>query len=80
VSPPAIPPASARARDSSNTEHTTGVAPKPSARNVAISRTRDATALYMVFNAPRSAPSAIIDAMAVPRMEMNCVVIEDCSS
>ena len=37
----------------------TGPEPKPSARKVAISRVRAATALYMVFNAPKSAPRAI---------------------
>ena len=66
-----IPPARARTRDSSITEQITGVAPKPSARRVAISRLRAATALYIVFNAPSSAPSAIINAITVPMLEMN---------
>ena len=39
---PIAPPASARTSDSTSTEKTTGPAPKPRARNVAISRVRAA--------------------------------------
>jgi len=52
MTPPATPPMTARANDSVKTEMTTGTPPKPSARRVAISRVRAATAEYIVFTAP----------------------------
>ena len=48
----------------------TGPAPKPSARRVAISRVRAATALYIVLSAPNNAPSAIRLAMNTPMVVM----------
>ncbi len=45
---------------STNTEMTTGMAPKPSARNVAISRDRALTAEYIVLSAPNNAPTAMM--------------------
>ena len=51
---------------STSTDVTTGAAPKPMARNVAISRARLATALYMVFSAATMAPSPIMIARTQP--------------
>ena len=48
------------------TEITTGALPKPSARKVAISTVRVATAEYMVLSAANSAPMAMMIAMATP--------------
>ena len=75
-----MPPVKASASDSINTEQTTGAAPKPSARSVAISRPRAATALYIVLSAPNNAPNAIIRATTVPSVVMKLVVIVDCSA
>ena len=58
----------------------TGLAPKPRARKVAISRVRAATALYMVFSAPKSAPNAISAVMNTPIFLMKLVSIVDCSA
>jgi hypothetical protein len=60
ASEPIAAPMSARATASTNTEITTGVAPKPSARNVAISFPRVLTAVYIVLSAPNSAPTAMM--------------------
>ena len=72
------PPASASSSDSSMSETTTGPPPKPSARNVAISRVRAATALYIVFNAPNTAPTAIKNAIRKPRVVISRVRVSDC--
>ena len=45
---------------------TTGAAPKPSARKVAISRVRAETAEYIVLSAANTAPTPISTAMVVP--------------
>ena len=58
-------------------ESTTGPAPNPSARKVAISRVRAETALYIVFSAPKIAPSAIIAAMKKPIVRINPVSMAD---
>ena len=70
----------ASASDSNITERITGPEPKPSARSVAISRVRVATALYIVFNAPNNAPNAIIPAINTPIFSMKPVSIEDWSA
>jgi hypothetical protein len=57
------PPTSASSSDSSISDTTTAPLPKPSARSVAISRVRAATALYIVFSAPNTAPMAIKNAI-----------------
>ena len=56
---PSSAPGMARSRDSTITEITTAVPPKPMARKVAISRLRALTAAYMVLRQPNSAPMAI---------------------
>ncbi len=66
--------------DSDSTETTTGPAPNPSARSVAISRVRAATALYIVLSAPNNAPSAIRLAMKTPMVVMKRVTAVDCSA
>src|SRR6185503_9689568 len=58
---PAVAPSTASVNDSTRIETTTPAAPNPSARNVAISTTRLLTAAYIVFNAPTSAPAAMIE-------------------
>src|SRR5438552_7108618 len=55
-------------------------APKPRARMVAISRERSATAEYMVFSAPKIAPTPMIPATNPPRMVMSLVSDCDCLS
>ena len=59
-------------------EKTTAAAPNPSARMVAISRPRSATAEYMVLSAPKIAPMAITLATRPPRTVMSCVMRVDC--
>ena len=55
-------------------ETTTAPLPKPSARSVAISRVRAATALYMVFSAPNTAPMAMSNAIRKPSVVINRVM------
>jgi hypothetical protein len=50
--------------------------PKPSARNVAISRVRAATALYIVFNAPNTAPMAMRKAIQNPSVSIRASGLE----
>jgi hypothetical protein len=57
---------------------TTGVAPKPSARSVAISCVRDATAEYIVLTAPKIAPSPISTAMPTPIVRITVCSTCDC--
>jgi hypothetical protein len=66
--------------DSKSTEITIGTPLNPRARRVAISRVREATALYIVFKAPKSAPSAIMAAMKTPIVLMNLITTVDCSA
>ena len=63
---------------SSITAITTGVPRKPMARMVAISRARPATAAYMVFNAPNTAPMAMMVPMTVPRILISLASPADC--
>jgi len=72
------PPTSASSSDSSMSETTTAPLPNPSARRVAISRVRAATALYIVFSAPNTAPMAIRNAMIKPSVVINRVMASDC--
>ena len=48
------------------------------ARMVAISRARPATAAYMVFNAPNTAPMAMMVPMTVPRILISLASPADC--
>ena len=50
------PPTRLSSTASTSTETTTGQLPNPSARSVAISRVRLATAEYIVLTAPKTAP------------------------
>src|SRR5262249_53007484 len=70
---PTTPRPSARSSDSSITERTTGLEPKPRARSVAISRVRAATALYMVFSAPNKAPRAMRAVIDTPNFSTKLV-------
>ena len=54
--------------DSIITDTTTGVSPKPRARNVAISTVRVTTAEYMVLSAANTAPIAMTTATARPNV------------
>ena len=51
---------------------------KPSARMVAISRPRSATAEYIVLRAPNTAPIAMMAATRPPSTVISCVMAEDC--
>ena len=68
----------ARSTASTSTDMTTGTLPKPSARSVAISRVRAATAEYIVLTAPKIAPSPISAAMANPIVRMIACSTCDC--
>ncbi len=63
---------------SSITATTTGRPRKPIARMVAISRARVATAAYMVLSAPKTAPTAMIAPITVPRIRMMVASWPDC--
>ena len=63
---PSIPPTKEMSRASTIKENTTLPAPKPRARRVAISRERSATAEYIVFKAPNTAPMPMIKATIPP--------------
>ncbi len=63
IATPISAPGMARSSDSTITEITTAVPPKPMARRVAISRARASTAEYMVLTAPNTAPTAITTPM-----------------
>ena len=57
---PISDPLKVRTSASVITDRTTGPAPKPRARKVAISRARLATAAYIVLRAPNMAPMAMM--------------------
>ena len=75
---PSNPPSSASSMVSSITAVTTGTLRKPSARRVAISRARPATAAYMLLSAPNTAPIAMIAPITEPRMRISLVSPSDC--
>ena len=75
---PTAPPMKDMMKASIRNENTTAAAPKPSARMVAISRPRSATAEYMVLRAPKIAPMAMTPATSPPRMVMSWVMRVDC--
>jgi len=58
---------------SSTTDNSTGHAPKPMARSVAISIPRAATAENMLLSAPNIAPIAMMTATVLPTMLMTLV-------
>ena len=65
----------------SKTKQTTMLeAAKPMARMVAISRERSEMAEYMVFSAPKIAPTPITPATRPPRTVMRVVRPRDCFS
>ena len=68
---PMAPPMKEIKSASIKKEKTTAAPPKPRARMVAISRPRSATAEYMVFRAPKTAPMAMTEATSPPRMVMS---------
>ena len=74
---PSRPPASDTKRASSTKETTTAPPPKPTARMVAISRVRSATAEYMVLSAAKTAPTPMIRATIVPRPRIMFVIIRE---
>ena len=78
MSPPIPPPTMASATDSAMTETTTGPLENPSARRVAISRVRLATAVYMVLMAPNTAPMPIRNAMTEAMPVMMAVTASVC--
>ena len=63
-----------------STEITTGVEPKPSARNVAISRVRVDTAEYIVLSAANTAPRPISTAIVAPMVLTSAISVRDCRS
>ena len=66
------------ASDSASTETSTGIVLNPSARSVAISRARVATAVYIVRMAPKTAPIPIRAAMPKPIVRISRVIACDC--
>ena len=74
---PTSPPIPAMNSASTTKDITTLGPPKPSARMVAISRERSATAEYMVLRAPNTAPSPITAATIEPSTVMSPVSICD---
>ena len=52
--------------------------PKPRARRVAISRERSATAEYIVFSAPKTAPIPMTTATIEPSTVISVVSCRDC--
>ena len=75
MSPPIAPSAS----DSPSTDTSTALVLNPSARSVAISRARVATAVYIVRMAPNTAPMPISAAMPKPIVRISCVIACDCA-
>jgi len=75
---PRRPPTSAMHKDSTTNEMTMLPLPNPSARSVAISRERSATAEYIVFSAPKTAPIPITTAMIEPSTVIRVVSCRDC--
>jgi hypothetical protein len=75
---PRTPPTKEIRRASNRKESTTFPELKPTARMVAISRPRSATAEYMVLRAPKIAPMAMIAATNPPSMVMSWVMRVDC--
>src|SRR6266850_3213643 len=75
---PTRPPTKEIKRASNKKDMTTLTDPKPSARMVAISRPRSETAEYIVFNAPKIAPIAMMAATNPPRMVISVVMRVDC--
>ena len=60
------PPIAPSTSDSASTDTSTDMVSNPSARSVAISRARVATAVYIVRIAPKTAPMPISAAMPNP--------------
>ena len=77
-STPRTAPPAARTIASVSTEKTTAPAPNPRARKVAISRVREATAVYIVLMAPKTAPMPISTAMKYPSVRMSRLSCCDC--
>jgi hypothetical protein len=75
---PTNPPTKAMSKASMTNENTTDGPPNPSARIVAISRPRSATAEYMVLSAPKTAPIAITPATRPPSTVISVVKRFDC--
>ena len=75
---PRRPPPIAISSASTMNDSTTEPPPKPSARRVAISRARAATAEYIVFSAPKTAPMAITKATRKPSTRISVLTICDC--
>ena len=63
---PIAPAVTASTSDSSRNDVITAIGAKPSARSVPISVVRDETAAYIVFIAPKIAPTAMITATIIP--------------
>ena len=72
------PPISPSTIDSASTDTSTEPVLKPSARSVAISRARVATAVYIVRIAPNTAPMPISPAMPKPIVRISRVSACDC--
>ena len=70
ITPPKRPPTTLSSTASTSTDKTTGMLPNPSARNVAISRVRLATAVYIVMTAPNAAPTPISTPIIIPIVRM----------
>jgi hypothetical protein len=70
ITEPITPPIPASNNDSASTDTTIAVAPNPSARKVAISRSRSLTAEYIVFSAPKTAPMAMMPPTTYARNEI----------
>jgi hypothetical protein len=80
ASSPSSPPTSASSRLSSRKAHSTAWRRKPSARSVAISPVRLATAAYMVIMAPTMAPTLKMADSARPSTLMKIASPRLCSS
>ena len=77
MAPPATAPMNASTCASTITDTTTGNAPKPIARSVAISTVRVLTAEYIVFSAPNSAPTAMMPPTVVATISSNAATCFD---
>ena len=77
---PSAPPTNAMQSASKTNDITTLPVPKPSARMAAISRARSATAEYIVFSAPKTAPMPMTAATMEPRTRINVEIWRDCLS
>ncbi len=75
---PAIPPISDMNIDSATKDMTMCLVLNPSALSVAISTDLALTAEYMVFMAPKMAPTAITEATRKPRTLISMVRTSDC--